>query len=1265
VSPDPDAEAVMARDRDTRAGVDGAHGRHGADQVNPVPGRRSRTDGIVQRRVADRAAPPSLQTARSPANYVAEDSRSPVPGGLAEAFDAWRGPAAGVATSSYEPPQRPAPEAPFDDTVAPARERVQAVGLIQRRATDPAPSSDEVHAAAAAGLAGPAQEVPHRAALEASFGQDLGFVQAHLAGPATDASADMGAEAYATGDHVAFAKAPDLHTAAHEVAHVLQQRDGAVQLAGGVGAAGDSYEREADAAADAVVRGDSVERIAAGGGGGSAVQRRETTDDDAGGAGLPVGFEEMLGGTLAMTVAEGDAAAAQARAKLLRAQLRALHRKHRQALARRLEQPAKGDALAAAFQQRLSTPARGRLLAILHDEAPAATEEPAAAAPDGAAAAAPATLQSPDPAVNGRTVSDVGTELHGKAKNYGRFPAQQQDYANDNLRNEKRILDDHDGVLGSAINLFNDATAPDPERWRKAVVDWGVVQTHLQAVLALQPTATNINLMGELTEKGLAGWEAAMAQTSRNSDEMLRYLEGFSQAAKAVHSGVQLTSEILMAGAIACAVVLTGPAILAVGGQIVTTVGATGGTAAAIKGTTALVGAGLVGAGFKGTAQGGTQALIETGELIYDTQVKEKSFEQAAKDFDWSAVGDKGWQGAKSGFVDGVMAQGGLAIEAVANRFVGTVFAKFLGPQAGRLYARVLRTASERALSAGVAGGVSGALDAGARAALDGKSFPQIIAAMEDGAKLGAGLGAVFGGIFGAVGETRAARAAATADDVAPSGTTPEPAPTPAPARAVPDVEQLSPARYRPEAASSLDGTMEKQFLIDSETGQKYLFKPNRPDAPIPDRAVERGLTPDTIANRAKASEVAAREFDIETPKVSIVEYDGRVGSLQEWRSAENTYSVKELRFGQPELFARVEQSPAMTRLRSDLDTFDYVLNNLDRNDGNLLVTLDGDGNVLGLTAIDHDLTFTRTVDRLVDGGSWARGLPERYSSATVERLLGIAANPDGLRNALRVYLSPEEIEAALTRVNRILDDVDTKLATIGAEGTFLDASSLPPAGTPEPPVSATDGAPSAAVEPEHPLADDRVRGVAGVKPQLENVTESLDGVSYHNDVRRMSTEARHVIRQLEERGWVRVDSIRPEDAVAISKWFGKEIAIMQSPYAKLRVVLGERRGFVEKHIADGEVFVLHTHPVAVSRKEHFGIDLANAGKHVEAVIDWSGQITYYSKTGIINPISPLGFVEPLEGYSAAFLDATGSIVGFARVDIIDGPTGAVVKVTE
>jgi hypothetical protein len=62
------------------------------------------------------------------------------------------------------------------------------------------------------------------------------------------------------GNDVAFGEAPDLHTAAHEAAHVVQQRGG-VQLKGGVGKDGDHYEQHADAVADAVVAGRSAEGL--------------------------------------------------------------------------------------------------------------------------------------------------------------------------------------------------------------------------------------------------------------------------------------------------------------------------------------------------------------------------------------------------------------------------------------------------------------------------------------------------------------------------------------------------------------------------------------------------------------------------------------------------------------------------------------------------------------------------------------------------------------------------------------------------------------------------------------------------------------------------------------------------------------------------------------------------------------------------------------------------------------------------------------------
>jgi hypothetical protein len=85
-------------------------------------------------------------------------------------------------------------------------------------------------------------------------------IEAHVGGGAETTRRAIGAEAYATGNHVAFAGAPSLHIAAHEAAHVVQQRGG-VQLKGGVGTVGDAYEQHADAVADAVVQGRSAEGL--------------------------------------------------------------------------------------------------------------------------------------------------------------------------------------------------------------------------------------------------------------------------------------------------------------------------------------------------------------------------------------------------------------------------------------------------------------------------------------------------------------------------------------------------------------------------------------------------------------------------------------------------------------------------------------------------------------------------------------------------------------------------------------------------------------------------------------------------------------------------------------------------------------------------------------------------------------------------------------------------------------------------------------------
>ena len=115
------------------------------------------------------------------------------------------------------------------------------------------PSDEAIRSAAADGIRTPSTTLPYLDRIQASFGRhSIAHIQAHVGPEAARASRAMNALAYASGTHVVFGATPDLRTAAHEAAHIVQQQAG-VQLSGGIGRAGDPYERHADAVADAVV----------------------------------------------------------------------------------------------------------------------------------------------------------------------------------------------------------------------------------------------------------------------------------------------------------------------------------------------------------------------------------------------------------------------------------------------------------------------------------------------------------------------------------------------------------------------------------------------------------------------------------------------------------------------------------------------------------------------------------------------------------------------------------------------------------------------------------------------------------------------------------------------------------------------------------------------------------------------------------------------------------------------------------------------------
>ena len=119
----------------------------------------------------------------------------------------------------------------------------------------------QVHQVAQAGLRDAGQPYPFLDEIQQSFGQhDISGLEGHTGEAARAANSELGSTAYHKGGHVAFGGEPTLADAAHEAAHYVQGV-GATQLKGGVGQAGDVYERHADRVAAEVVAGESAEPL--------------------------------------------------------------------------------------------------------------------------------------------------------------------------------------------------------------------------------------------------------------------------------------------------------------------------------------------------------------------------------------------------------------------------------------------------------------------------------------------------------------------------------------------------------------------------------------------------------------------------------------------------------------------------------------------------------------------------------------------------------------------------------------------------------------------------------------------------------------------------------------------------------------------------------------------------------------------------------------------------------------------------------------------
>ena len=134
-------------------------------------------------------------------------------------------------------------------------------GLRQSSIADGAALASAVYDTTRRSEAGASAPLPHLEQIQRSFGHhDLSRVRTYQESRAASVARSIDARAYTAGDHIAFAGSPDLRTAAHEAAHVVQQRAG-IRLPGQFSQPDDAYERHANAVADRVAQNRSAEPL--------------------------------------------------------------------------------------------------------------------------------------------------------------------------------------------------------------------------------------------------------------------------------------------------------------------------------------------------------------------------------------------------------------------------------------------------------------------------------------------------------------------------------------------------------------------------------------------------------------------------------------------------------------------------------------------------------------------------------------------------------------------------------------------------------------------------------------------------------------------------------------------------------------------------------------------------------------------------------------------------------------------------------------------
>ena len=254
-----------------------------------------------------------------------------------------------------------------------------------------------------------------------------------------------------------------------------------------------------------------------------------------------------------------------------------------------------------------------------------------------------------------------------------------------------------------------------------------------------------------------------------------------------------------------------------------------------------------------------------------------------------------------------------------------------------------------------------------------------------------------------------------------------------------PRARQLNPADFD-ERIIKEGVNKGKKLLTHKKTGKEYLFKPEAGEAPAL-IGTDEGIYKGERYRRVPAAAEVGKRLGFDTPGGEVVRYGEDLGSLQEWirqgRTLES-YGTSKSR-AEVDIYHEIKNS----QLKKDMDVFDYLIANMDRNPGNLKVIVDPvTGKVARLIPIDMDIAFPPSEVRFspyllelktlpAHHVPVQKPLPNKMTSSLHRNLTHMKNNRSRLENVLQKFLTDKEIEGMFKRLDEILSKVASKEITI------------------------------------------------------------------------------------------------------------------------------------------------------------------------------------------------------------------------------------------